>query len=395
MYPVSLLDMEEFKESNLILEGKARDLRDRGMGNRPNRALPITKREEEILWECGQLGCNSAQSLINTLWWLLTQHFGLRGRQEHYPMLIEDLQFGTDDEGLEYVTLSEKRTKTRQGGLSKRERGSSPKVFAIGGERCFVNLLSIFKSKRPPQLRDCGYFYLQVINKPTSTIWYKTSRMGQNTIGEIMKNMKVNSPLKEICPDKKITNHSARKTVVKKLQRQGVQRSDIITVTGHTSEKGLDSYDEGDEQQQRVISHIIDGIADQGTTQSLTTSSNETQKENNEVALQTGFHPQFQKVVQRSPLSRCSFNTPRAPALSASNHLVRQQQHPAINQFNPYLSGMTRQPPVQQIFNISNCNITMSISAYQQQQKRPGLDSYDPLAEINFDMDLFPDLLDI
>ena len=89
------------------------------MSNRPNRALPITKREEEILWECGQLGCNSAQSLINTLWWLLTQHFGLRGRQEHYPMLIEDLQFGTDDEGLEYVTLSEKRTKTRQGGLSK------------------------------------------------------------------------------------------------------------------------------------------------------------------------------------------------------------------------------------------------------------------------------------
>ena len=105
-------------------------------------------------------------------------------------------------------------------------------------------------------------------------------------------------------------NHSARKTVVKKLQRQGVQRSDIITVTGHASEKGLDSYDEGDEQQQRVISHIIDGIADQGTTQSLTTSSNETQKENNEVALQTGFHPRFQKVVQRSPLSRCSFNTP-------------------------------------------------------------------------------------
>ena len=192
-------------------------------------------------------------------------------------------------------------------------------------------------------------------------------------------------------------NHSARKTVAKKLQRQGVQRSDIITVTGHASEKRLDPYDEGDEQQQREISHIIDGIADQGTTQSLTTSSNETQKENNEVALQTGFHPRFQKGAQRSPLSRCSFNTPRAPALSASNHLVRQPQHPAIaiNEFNPYLSGMTRQPPVQQIFNISNCNITMSISADQQQQKRPGLDSCDPLAEINFDIDLFPDLLGI
>ena len=110
-YPVSLLDMEEFKESNLIFEGEARDLRDRGMGNRPDRALPITKREEEILWECGQLGCNSAQSLINTLWWLLTQHFGLRGRQEHYPMLIEDLQFGTDvkDWSMSHFLKSEQR----------------------------------------------------------------------------------------------------------------------------------------------------------------------------------------------------------------------------------------------------------------------------------------------
>ena len=39
---------------------------------------------------------------------------------------------------------------------------------------------------------------------------------------------------------------------------------------------------------------MIDDIADQRTTQSLTTFSNETQKENNEVALQTGFHPRFQ-----------------------------------------------------------------------------------------------------
>ena len=48
-YPVQLLDMDEFKESNLILEGKEKDLTDRDMGNRPNRALPITKREDEIL----------------------------------------------------------------------------------------------------------------------------------------------------------------------------------------------------------------------------------------------------------------------------------------------------------------------------------------------------------
>ena len=61
---------------------------------------------------------------------------------------------------------------------------------------------------------------------------------------------------------KKMTNYSARKTAVKKmqLQRKGVSRSDIIAITGHASEKGLDSYDEGDERQQKTLSNIIDGV---------------------------------------------------------------------------------------------------------------------------------------
>ena len=43
---------EKFNESNVILEGKARALRDIGMGNRPNRSRPLTQEEEETveLW---------------------------------------------------------------------------------------------------------------------------------------------------------------------------------------------------------------------------------------------------------------------------------------------------------------------------------------------------------
>ena len=63
-----------------------------------------------------------------------------------------------------------------------------------------------------------------------------------------MNKMKQISPLSEFCPFKKPTNHSARKTVVKKLQSNGVQKREIRTITGHASTKGLDSYDEGDER---------------------------------------------------------------------------------------------------------------------------------------------------
>ena len=68
--------------------------------------------------------------------------------------------------------------------------------------------------------------------------------------------MKENSPLNSICPDKKLTNHSARKTVVKKLKSSGVQKCEIKNITGHKSEQGLDAYDSGDEQEQRILSNL-------------------------------------------------------------------------------------------------------------------------------------------
>lgn len=103
-----------------------------------------------------------------------------------------------------------------------------------------------------------GPFYLSVIENPTSSTWYKKTPMGKNTINGIMKNMKENSPLVDLCPDKKLTNHSARKTVVKKLKSCGVPKSEIKNITGHTTEQGLDDYDSGDEREQHAISNIID-----------------------------------------------------------------------------------------------------------------------------------------
>ena len=73
----------EFRNSNAVLEGKARFLRENGKGKRPNKAKSLTTAEEEVLWESGKLGGHTPRALIKTVWWQLTQHFGLRGRQEH------------------------------------------------------------------------------------------------------------------------------------------------------------------------------------------------------------------------------------------------------------------------------------------------------------------------
>ena len=54
-------------------------------------------------------------------------HFGLRGRQEHHDMMVEDFSIGKDDDGVEFNTFSEGPTKTRQGGLRVKPCLATPK----------------------------------------------------------------------------------------------------------------------------------------------------------------------------------------------------------------------------------------------------------------------------
>ena len=61
-----------------------------------------------------------------------------------------------------------------------------------------------------------------------------------------MKNVISKSPLET---SNYITNHSARKTLVKRLKQNNVAKLEIISITGHSTETGLDPNDSGDEKQ--------------------------------------------------------------------------------------------------------------------------------------------------
>jgi hypothetical protein len=43
------------------------------------------------------------------------------------------------------------------------------------------------------------------------------------------------------------------------LKSCGVPKCEIKYITGHKSEQGLDAYDSGGEQEQRILSNLIDG----------------------------------------------------------------------------------------------------------------------------------------
>ena len=195
-YHVSIIRDRVFSTSRAVLEGKCKNLREHGKGKRPNKSNSLSESEVNILWECGQLGTHSPMSLIDTIWWLFTLHFGLKGRQKHHSMTVSDFQFKKDDFGNEFVTFAEGVTKTRQSGLHEKHRLIHSKMFSIDTSRCPVNIFKLYLPKRPSQLRSSGTLYLSIIHKPVSnSLWHKNVPMGQNTINSIMKRMIENSPL--------------------------------------------------------------------------------------------------------------------------------------------------------------------------------------------------------
>ena len=121
-YHVSIIRDRVFSKSRVSLKGKCKNLREHGKGELPNKSNSLSESEVNILWECGQLGTHSPVSLINTIWWLTTSHFGLRGRREHHSMNVGDFQFKKDDFGNEFVMFAQGITKTRQSGFLEKHR---------------------------------------------------------------------------------------------------------------------------------------------------------------------------------------------------------------------------------------------------------------------------------
>lgn len=265
-YPTSIVRGNEFHTSNITLKGKATQLREDGKGSRPNASKPLTREEEDELWRSGKLGADDPQTLLHTVWHILTQHLGFRGRQEHKIAEINEFHFGTDENKVEFIEYNDcKPTKTRPGSLRSKRRPQRPRMYATGTDRCPIAIFQKYISHRPESQRTKGPLFLSIIYNPTTEVWYKNQSMGANRIGEIMKRIVAGTSFEGT---KRLTNHSGRKTLVKKLDDAEVPREKIIAVTGHRNEKSLDDYvDSMNHNQSKQLSNIISGNSTSSSNQ--------------------------------------------------------------------------------------------------------------------------------
>lgn len=109
-------------------------------------------------------------------------------------------------------------------------------------ERCFVTLFKKY-IQLCPDTSQSDAFYLQPLNKPTSTCWYSTTTIAR------------------LCADAGITghktNHSLRATAVTILYQSGVDEQLVMERTGHKSLEGVRSYKHTSHEQHEALSDIM------------------------------------------------------------------------------------------------------------------------------------------
>ena len=76
------------------------------------------------------LGIRTAEALLNTLWFMNSIHFGLRGCDEHRQMTWGDIQLIRDVDRTEYLEYSARQIKTRTGAETRNIRSVKPQAFA-------------------------------------------------------------------------------------------------------------------------------------------------------------------------------------------------------------------------------------------------------------------------
>ena len=231
-------------------------LKKQGQGNKPNAAKPLTENEEGLLWSNELMGSSSPEALLNTLWYLNTLHFGMRSRAEHYEMQWGDVKLQIDSEGNEFLEYNERQTKTRTGVNPRDTRAFMPKAFANKADpsKCPVQLYKEFTRRRPESFTGPDTpFYLGINHKRGEKgCWFKKKTVGINTLGGIFKNMAKSAGI-----EKKITNHSARKTMASRLLDKGVDSKFVKDLGGWKNINSLDSYATASTSKQCEMSQLL------------------------------------------------------------------------------------------------------------------------------------------
>ena len=261
-YPHTVNQNPLFPHSNQSIKAKMSYLKANGHGSKPNESDELTDGDIDRLFECGQLGSETPQQVINLLHITFSLVLGMRGGVEQRELKWGDIELLTDVDGDEYLChIKERKTKTRTGADCRDTRKFKPKAWASNDKsRCPVEAYKVYREHRPTEMMtEDSPFFLSVNalrKKGSLQPWYKNQAMGRNHIYKLVKNM-VNKAGMNVENTRKLTNHSVRKHQLQKCVDMGLPPTTTIQLSGHKNLQSINNYSKLNEQQQKRISQDL------------------------------------------------------------------------------------------------------------------------------------------
>ena len=312
---INIREDKEFIKSHKVLASRRKQLTKLGKGNKENAARALTFEEVDHLFKEHYFGTRHPVALQRTVWWILTQHFGHRARDEGRQLKFGDIkiekEFGSEEKYLVWKT--ERSTKTRTGERPMgHKRAFNPKAFATGDEKCPVMIFEEFVTHRPKtSCKDESPLFLQVrhnIECDVVNIWYFDKPLGKNSIGNFMKDAR-----SLFDSDRgKISNHSARKTTITHLLENNVNPLHVQQISGHKKLESLNQYNTASLNQQRTMSKIISGSSSNNHLVQQPSTSSSRSNENIPLCVQQqlmqSWNPFNSGIFQGTTMNNCVFN---------------------------------------------------------------------------------------
>lgn len=209
----------------------------------------VTEEEERIMWEKNLLGCQTAKSLVRTIYFYNGKLFGIRSK-EHRELRVHNFRIDSNS-----VTYDESFSKTYHGGL--KDLKYNPRVIqhicCLGKEvnhfPCIVNCYSTYIGKVKHLAKTNEAFYFKP-NTNEAIVEYYNMVLGINTLNKILPD------LCESAGFSRKTSHCLRVTCASRLFQSEVQEKLIRERTGHRS-NALLAYEKKSTDQNDKVCKIL------------------------------------------------------------------------------------------------------------------------------------------
>ena len=266
---INPLSNEEFGNFRRTLDAEMQRLHRKGLGTQPKQAEPITEDEESRLWRSGQLGKQSSQALLNTVYYYNCKMFGLRSQDEHRNLSTDQFEKKVDENGKVFLQFTGRASKTNRGGLHHMKINKVIRQYEnlSDPQHCIVNIYVLYFTLIP----KTGQFYYRPLPNKGELLRFSHQPIGINTLGQIIPKMCRSAGI-----EGRKSGHSGKVTCATTLYRKNFTDQQIQERTGHRSMEALFKYKRTSSIQHQLVSNALQpppSIAIGGSTSSQPMSS--------------------------------------------------------------------------------------------------------------------------